>query len=284
MPAAILTPAGHLGEERDDQQDQRRQRDQHQPVEEHVDREAPLGGELLVAVRALEELLVDHAALVGDPVGHAEERPGDRTGLDDDQHGDHERQEAVRLHRVPHSPRAHGAPVVVRAAFRATGHEGMARSGQPRRVRPVAQPNGSGSSCERDRLGAGGGHPAPVVLAAQHLVGDDQLVVLARRLVDVTDDDDLALDDHHAVLGAGVVGGPLAAPAQRLDLEHVHPVGQLDEAGAAGEQLAAEVGEDPEREHVDLELVDDLGQLVDLVAGVELRLVADQVVDPAARP
>jgi hypothetical protein len=52
-------------------------------------------------------------------------------------------------------------------------------------------------------------------------------------------------------------------------------------AGPTGEHLGAEVGQDPEREHVDLQVVDHLGQLVDLVAGVELGLVADQVVDPA---
>ena len=78
------------------------------------------------------------------------------------------------------------------------------------------------------------------------------------------------------------MGRALAAPAQRLDLEDVHPVGELDQAGAALEELGAEVGEDAEREDVDLQLVDDLGELVDLVAGVELGLVADQVVDPAA--
>ena len=99
-------------------------------------------------------------------------------------------------------------------------------------------------------------------------------------LLDVADDDHLALDDHRAVLGAGVVGGALAAPAQRLDLEVVQPVRELDQPGAADEELAAEVREDPEREDVDLQLVDDLRELVDLRAGVELGLVADQVVDP----
>ena len=78
------------------------------------------------------------------------------------------------------------------------------------------------------------------------------------------------------------MGGALAAPAQCLDLEHLHPVGELDEPGRAGEHPGAEVGEDAEAEHVELQLVDDPGQLVDLLGGVELRLVADQVVDPPA--
>ena len=47
-----------------------------------------------------------------------------------------------------------------------------------------------------------------------------------------------------------------------------------------GEQLGAEVGGDPERGDVDPELVDDPGELLDLARGVELRLVADDVVDP----
>ena len=103
-----------------------------------------------------------------------------------------------------------------------------------------------------------------MVLSAQHLVAD-----LGRRLVgllDVADDDDLALDDHLAVLGPGVVGGSLAAPAQRLDLKGVHPVGELDQPRRAREQLGPEVGEDAEGEDVDLQVVDEPGELVDLVA------------------
>jgi hypothetical protein len=121
-----------------------------------------------------------------------------------------------------------------------------------------------------------------VVLPAEHLVGDVHVRVVVVGLLDVADHDDVALDDHHAVLGTGVVGGALAAPAQRLDLQDVHPVGELDETRGAGEHQRAEVGEDPEGEDVDLQLVDDLGQGVDLFGGVELRLVADEVVDPAA--
>ena len=126
-----------------------------------------------------------------------------------------------------------------------------------------------------------------MVLPTQHLVADlgPRACTGARpgsRLVrvDVPHDDDLTLGDHHPVLGAGVVRGPLAAPAQRLDLEHVHPVGELDQARGAREQLGAEVGEDAEGEDVDLQLVDDPGELLDLLGRVELRLVTDQVVDP----
>ena len=47
-----------------------------------------------------------------------------------------------------------------------------------------------------------------------------------------------------------------------------------------GEQPGAEVGGDAEREHVDAHLVDQPGELLDLLGRVELRLVADEVVDP----
>ena len=54
----------------------------------------------------------------------------------------------------------------------------------------------------------------------------------------------------------------------------------------AGEELGAEVGGDAEGVHVDVELVDDPGQLLDLPRGVELRLVTDEVVDagPGGEP
>ena len=76
--------------------------------------------------------------------------------------------------------------------------------------------------------------------------------------------------------------GLAPAPAQRLDLEHLHPVGELDEPPAAGEELGAEVGGDAEGVDVDAQLVDDAGELLDLRRRVELRLVADEVVDPRA--
>jgi hypothetical protein len=129
-------------------------------------------------------------------------------------------------------------------------------------------------------LGAGGGHPAPVVLTAEHLVTHVRRRCV--RLLDVTDDDDLALGDHLPVLGPCVVRGALAAPAQRLDLQGVHPVGELDQPCRAREQAGTEIGEDAEREDVDLQLVGDPGQLLDLHRGVELHLVADQVVDTGA--
>lgn len=101
-----------------------------------------------------------------------------------------------------------------------------------------------------------------MVTAAQHLVTH-----LARLLVDVTDDDLGTLDDHLAAYGAGVVRGAGAAPAERLDLEHLDPVGELDQALRAGEELGAEVRGDAEGEDVEAEVVDDAGELVDLSRG-----------------
>ena len=56
-------------------------------------------------------------------------------------------------------------------------------------------------------------------------------------------------------------------------------VGDLEHPPRALEELAAEVGEQTERVHVDLEVVDDASELVALLDGVELHLVAHQVVD-----
>ena len=74
----------------------------------------------------------------------------------------------------------------------------------------------------------------------------------------------------------------LPTPTQRLDLKHVHPISQLDQATGAVEELGAEIGKDAEGEDIDLQIINDLGQLVDLADRIELGLVADQVVDPLA--
>jgi hypothetical protein len=115
-----------------------------------------------------------------------------------------------------------------------------------------------------------------VVAPAQHLVPH----VLGA--VGVPDDDLLALGDHHPADGPGVVGGPGAAPAQRLHLQPLHAVGELEHASRAGEQVRPEVGGDPETEDVHVHLVDEAGELLDLLGGVKLNLVADEVVHPPA--
>jgi hypothetical protein len=121
------------------------------------------------------------------------------------------------------------------------------------------------------------GLPGPVVASAQHRVGD---LVLGCLVEPGVPDDDLPPLRHHAAAdGPRVVGGPGAAPAQRLDLHDPDLVGQLDQAERAGEQARAEVGGDPEGEHVDAQLVHDRGELLDLVGRQELRLVADHIVD-----
>ena len=88
-----------------------------------------------------------------------------------------------------------------------------------------------------------------------------------------------ALDDHHAVDDARVVGGAAPAPAQGLDLEHLDLVGELDQPARAGEELSAKVAGDPEGEDIDVHLIDQPGELLDLGGGVELGLVTDHVVD-----
>ena len=73
-------------------------------------------------------------------------------------------------------------------------------------------------------MGRRGSHPAKVVATAKDLVPD-----LPRMSARVAHDDLLALDDHHAVERARVVRTASTAPAQRLDLQHLDPVRQLDQ-------------------------------------------------------
>lgn len=105
-------------------------------------------------------------------------------------------------------------------------------------------PGCRGSRCRRDDLGA--------------FAGDD------------------AVDDARI----GAAGS--AAPAQDLDLEQEGFVGEFEQALGAGEHAAAEVGCDAEGVDVELGVVDELGELFDLVLGEELGLVDDEVVDAGA--
>ena len=115
---------------------------------------------------------------------------------------------------------------------------------------------------------------------AEQLVGDD----LAEQRFPagsggVAHHDRLPLPDEHAVDEAGVVRRPTPAPATILDVELDPLVGDLEQPPGAVEELAAEVGEEPEGVDVDVELVGDERELIDLLDGVELDLVAHQVVE-----
>ena len=64
--------------------------------------------------------------------------------------------------------------------------------------------------------------------------------------------------------------------------EGLDPVGQLNEPLGAGEQPRLKVGEKADGKYIDLQLVNDPRKLIHLFRGVELRLVAHQIVDPVA--
>ncbi len=100
------------------------------------------------------------------------------------------------------------------------------RRSRARLVQPNGKTSGDMPRRWRWRPSCGGGGDDGTAL---HTPRPSRPRAVRRELVlDVADNDDLALDDHHAILGAGVVGGPLPTPAERLDLERVHVVGKLD--------------------------------------------------------
>src|ERR1035437_9541573 len=122
------------------------------------------------------------------------------------------------------------------------------------------------------------GHPGHVVASTYNLI-------LHRSELaggDVPQRNLLTLDDHHAIYDPGVLGSPVTTPAQRLDLQRLDPVGQLDHPLGPGEQGSSEIGGDAEGVHIHTHLVHDAGELLDLNRGVELRFVADQVVNSLA--
>lgn len=73
--------------------------------------------------------------------------------------------------------------------------------------------------------------------------------------------------------------------AQDLDVDGQGLVRQLHQALGTGQQLRAEVGGRPEAVDVEVPVIDELGQLVDVLGFEEACLVDDQLVEgPAGRP
>jgi hypothetical protein len=80
----------------------------------------------------------------------------------------------------------------------------------------------------------------------------------------------VAADDH---------GGLAAAVTDGADLSHL--VGEGEEGGRAGEELAAEVDAQAIGHHRDMEVIHGAGELPDLGGGEELRLVHEDAGDGA---
>ena len=174
------------------------------------------------------------------------------------------------------TPRTDGSPRWRTRRARSSRSSGRRAAVHDRTVTPGERPP-AGRPGRARRAGAGGGHPAAVVAAAQHLVADLRPPASTSPTTTWAPSTTISPAD-----GAGVVRGAGAAPAQGLDLEHLDPVGEFDQALGAGEELGAEVRRDAEGEDVQAQVVDHAGELVDLLRGEELRLVRDDVVAPAA--
>jgi hypothetical protein len=67
-----------------------------------------------------------------------------------------------------------------------------------------------------------------MVPPAQHLISDRRLRTIGHFYI--ANHDDIAFEDHDTVGGPRIVGCPLPAPAQRLDLERVYAVGKFDKS------------------------------------------------------
>src|SRR6476620_1464743 len=121
------------------------------------------------------------------------------------------------------------------------------------------------------RFGAGRSDlSGAVVTPAQHLVtnrGGHRFPVgrgRPRNTFGVGDHDGRSLPGQPAVDHPAVEPAGPPAPAEHLDLDGRHLVGDLEEPRRAGEQDAAEVGGDAERVDVDGQFVGDQAELVDL--------------------
>jgi hypothetical protein len=73
--------------------------------------------------------------------------------------------------------------------------------------------------------------------------------------------------------------GACSAPAQRLHLQHLHPVGDLNEALRSRKEPRPKVRQDSEGIDIDSQLIDQACQLLDLRLRVELSLIAYEVIN-----
>ncbi len=116
------------------------------------------------------------------------------------------------------------------------------------------------------------GDAATMVLATQHLVGD-----LARP--DISDDYLISFALNLAADGSCLVRRSTPTPTQGCHLQNLNAISKFDQPRRTREELGAKVCCDPKGKYVDAEVIDDDGELIDLLRGVELHLVTDDVID-----
>ena len=117
--------------------------------------------------------------------------------------------------------------------------------------------------------------PCSVVLAAQNLVGHHVGPAGPR----VTHEYLTAFYDHLTVDRSSVVNGLRPAPAQCFDLQNVKPVGQFHQSCGSGKEQCSKIRHDSKCVHIDMQLIHDFRKLFNLLNGIELSLITNQVVD-----
>ena len=170
------------------------------------------------------------------------------------------------------------SPVVLRRRnANEPGPQLVPASGAARDDRPSPTALGRLRRLESKLPGPGGvrpEHAAKEVPPTQHLIAHGCVAG------GIGNDNGVALSHHLTVHDAGILPPGASAPAQHLHMHRGDLISKLDQTASALEQLAAEVGDQPEAEHVDVVLVDELGKLINVLGGQESRLVDDEVIDP----
>jgi hypothetical protein len=90
----------------------------------------------------------------------------------------------------------------------------------------------------------------------------------------------LTLGHHFPSDGARIMCSPRATPTERLNLQGIDSVGELDQTTRTRKKLGSKVGEDSKGVYIDSESIHNSRQLFDLLWLIELRLITDDVINP----
>jgi len=118
-----------------------------------------------------------------------------------------------------------------------------------------------------------------MVTSTQHFISNEGR---AGRRICVANNHLVTFRDHLAIDRTGIVRGALTAPTECFDLQRLDTIGKFDKPGRAREKSCPEISQDPKSVNVDSQSVRDSRQTFYLRFGVELGLIADDVVDTFA--
>jgi hypothetical protein len=108
---------------------------------------------------------------------------------------------------------------------------------------------------------------------AENLVGN--FIALS----DIANNNLFTLCDHDSVDGSRIMSCSRSTPTESFNLQCIHAICKFDQSGRTWKEFGLKVSQNSEGVDINAQTIDNLSQLINLNWLIELRFIADDVID-----